>query len=257
MAPEQIHLPVVVNKRGGIGREDVEGKRSPRSGAEPQTGRRRAIRAFRGCIAPAVEAHRRCFPMRKRAFIIHGYLSHPGEAWLPWLKAELESRGFAVSLPAMPDPKHPEISVWIDFIAGLVGEPDGETVMIGHSIGAQAVLRYLERLGAAGKSVARTVLVAGAFPTGLSAAEAKKAAGGDPVLEPWFIRGVNPASVKKAAGKCTVILADNDPYIDVGNATRIYRAVLDPTIVMEHGLGHFNEDDGLTALPSALAAALA
>src|SRR4051812_971602 len=106
--------------------------------------------------------------MPQHAFIIHGYQSHPKEAWLPWLKDELEKRGYIVSLPAMPNPNRPVISEWIGFIAKLIGEPDKTTTVIGHSLGCQAVLRYLETLGGAGKSVAKTVLVAGIFPIGMS-----------------------------------------------------------------------------------------
>lgn len=67
-----------------------------------------------------------------RAFIIHGYLSDPGEAWLPWLKTELEQRGCVVSLPAMPHPDHPVIEEWKRFISMQVGEPDSATFLIGH-----------------------------------------------------------------------------------------------------------------------------
>ena len=105
--------------------------------------------------------------MPQRAFIIHGYLGRPDEAWQPWLRAELEKRGFIVQLPAMPHPDRPTIPEWVGFIAQLVGEPDRETVLIGHSLGCQAVLRYLETLGEAGKSVQKTVLVAGRFPSGM------------------------------------------------------------------------------------------
>ena len=192
----------------------------------------------------------------KRAFIIHGYLSHPKEAWLPWLQGELEKRSYVVSLPSMPHPDRPVISEWIGFIAKLVGEPDDLTVMIGHSLGCQGVLRYLETVGAAGKSVAKTVLVAGIFPTGMSPEDADAETGGDPVLDPWFSQGLDAAHVKRAAGKCTVILSDNDPYIEVDRAKAVFRATLDPTIVIEHGHGHFNEDDRLQGLPSALAAVL-
>jgi predicted alpha/beta hydrolase family esterase len=188
----------------------------------------------------------------KRAFIIHGYLSSPNEAWLPWLRRELEKKGYAVSLPAMPRPDHPVISEWIGFIAGLVGEPDDSTSMIGHSIGSQAVLRYLETVGTTGGSVARTVLVAGTFPTGMSPEEADRETGGNAVLRPWFVHGLDPAKVRRAAGRCTVILSDNDPYIALDTAKAAFRAALDPRIVIEPGHGHFNEDDRLLELPSAL-----
>jgi uncharacterized protein len=194
--------------------------------------------------------------MPKRAFIIHGYLSSPNEAWLPWLRCELEERGYLVSVPQMPHPDRPVISEWIDFITKLVGEPDGGTVLIGHSLGCQGVLRYLETVGAAGKSVAKTVLVAGIFPTGMSPAEADMETGGDTALDPWFSSGLDAAKVRKAAGICTVILSDNDPYIGVERAKAIFRATLDPKIIIEPGHGHFNEDDRLVELPSALAAVI-
>ena len=102
----------------------------------------------------------------------------------------------------------------------------------------------------------KTVLVAGIFPTGMSPEDADAETGGDPVLDPWFSQGLDAAHVKRAAGKCTVILSDNDPYIEVDRAKAVFRATLDPTIVIEHGHGHFNEDDRLQELPSALAAVL-
>jgi len=194
--------------------------------------------------------------MADRAFIIHGYLSYPQEAWLPWLKIELEKRGYDVSLPSMPDPDRPAISEWVGFIAKLVGEPDRNTVMIGHSLGCQAVLRYLETVGATGKSVRRTVLVAGIFPTGMSPDEADERTDRDPVLRPWLTTGLDPEKVRKAAGKCTVILSDDDPYLPLGMAAASFQTMPEAKIVIEHGRGHFNEDNGLTELPAALEAVI-
>ena len=192
--------------------------------------------------------------MTPRAFIIHGYLSYPEEAWLPWLKRELEKEGCLVSLPAMPQPKHPLIAEWVHFIDQLVGTPDAATFLIGHSLGCQAVLRYLEKIGATGGSVAKTVLVAGMFPLGMSPTEAAKATEGNAVLIPWFTNAVDPRVVKAAAGQCTVILSDHDPYINVLQAAETFRATLDPKIVIVRGGGHFNEDDRVMKLPEALSA---
>jgi uncharacterized protein len=194
--------------------------------------------------------------MPERAFIIHGYLGYPEEAWQPWLKAELERRGYEVLLPLMPHADHPTIPEWTSFIAGLVGRPDGQTTLIGHSLGAQAVLRYLETLGGSGQSVAKTILIASNFPFGMSAEAAKLRSEGDPVLQAWLTLGVDPQKVKKAAGRCTVILSDNDPYVPFEEAKASFQASLGATIVAEHGKGHFNEDDRITELPSALETAL-
>lgn len=32
--------------------------------------------------------------MKKRVFIVHGWDGKPSGAWLPWLKKELEAKGF-------------------------------------------------------------------------------------------------------------------------------------------------------------------
>ncbi len=194
--------------------------------------------------------------MRERAFIIHGYLGYPTEAWLPWLKAMLEKRGYQVWLPAMPHPDRPAIPEWIDFIGKLVGEPDAKTVMIAHSLGCEAVLHYLETLGENAKSVGKTVLVASRFPTGMSPEEADRKIEGDEILKPWLTARVDPKSVRIAAGKCTVILSDNDPYVPIDEAKAGFQGNLAAEIIIEHGKGHFNEDDNITELPSALSAAV-
>ena len=195
--------------------------------------------------------------MAPRAFIIHGYLSYPEEAWLPWMKRALEAKGYLVALPAMPRPDHPVIGEWLDFLTRLIGEPDAATILVGHSLGVQAVLRYLETVGVAGKAVGKTLLVAGSFPVARSAAAAHAATDGHAVLLPWFTTGVDAAKVKHAAGQCSVILSDNDPYIDTTLAAATFREKLGANVVIVPGGGHFNEDDGLVALPQALAALFA
>jgi predicted alpha/beta hydrolase family esterase len=194
--------------------------------------------------------------MRERAFIIHGYLGFPTEAWLPWLKAMLEKRGYEVWLPDMPHPDRPTIPEWVDFLGRLVGKPDEKTVMIAHSIGGEAVLHYLQTLGESARSVGRTVLVASRFPSGMSPEEAERKIDGDQVLKPWLTARVDPRSVGIAAGKCTVILSDNDPYVPMDEARAAFQRNLAAEIIVEHGKGHFNEDDNITELPSALSAAL-
>ena len=194
--------------------------------------------------------------MRDRAFIIHGYLGYPEEAWLPWLKAMLEKRGYQVWLPAMPHPDRPAIPEWTAFIAKLVGEPDAKTVMIAHSLGCQAVLHYLETLGESTRSVGKTVLVAGRFPAGMSPEEAGNKIEGNEILKPWLTARVDPERVRAAVGKCTVIFSDNDPYVPIDEAKASFQGNLAAEIIVEHGKGHFNEDDNITELPSALNAVI-
>ena len=73
-------------------------------------------------------------------------------------------------------------------------------------------------------------------------------------MKPWLVARVDPKRVRMAAGKCTVILSDNDPYIPIDEAKASFQENLPAEIVVEHGKGHFNEDDNITELPSALSA---
>src|SRR3989338_7882976 len=84
--------------------------------------------------------------MSKRVYIIHGWGGNPNEGWLVWLGKELENKGFEVFIPEMPDTWSPTINKWVNKISEVVGKSDVQTYFVGHSIGCQAVMRYLEHL---------------------------------------------------------------------------------------------------------------
>ena len=50
--------------------------------------------------------------MKKRVFIVHGWDFNPKMNWYPWLKKELERKGFDVMVPEMPNTSEPEINAW-------------------------------------------------------------------------------------------------------------------------------------------------
>ena len=51
-------------------------------------------------------------------FILHGTEGHPGENWFPWLKQELEQKGYNVIVPQFPTPLviPAKISEWFDIL---------------------------------------------------------------------------------------------------------------------------------------------
>src|SRR3989338_9637261 len=98
--------------------------------------------------------------LQKRVFIIHGWDGYPEEGIFPWLKEELQNRGFTVSNPAMPEPLNPQIGTWVSFLKKQIGTPGKDTILIGHSIGAQTILRYLESLNES-ENIGGAVFLAG------------------------------------------------------------------------------------------------
>lgn len=88
----------------------------------------------------------------KQAIIVHGKpkrerfenpdLPKPHEAnWLPWIQSKLGERGIAAAIPALPKPYFPVYEAWKqEFEAHDIDE---ETALIGHSAGADFILRWL------------------------------------------------------------------------------------------------------------------
>ncbi|MBI1999578.1 MAG: alpha/beta hydrolase [Parcubacteria group bacterium] len=95
-----------------------------------------------------------------RVIIVHGLHSHPADCWFPWLKQALEERGFAAQVPRMPTPNAPEMKKWVATITKAIGMPNEYTILVGHSLGVIALLRYLETLQS-GERVAGLISVAG------------------------------------------------------------------------------------------------
>ncbi|MFA6907518.1 MAG: alpha/beta fold hydrolase, partial [Candidatus Micrarchaeia archaeon] len=136
-----------------------------------------------------------------KVVIVHGYGGEPMSGFRPWLKRELEARGFEVSVPAMPSPGAPKAREWVATIGREVGGAGEGCVLVGHSLGCTAILRHLER--AEGK-VAGAVLVAGF---------AGKLGGEFSILDNFFEKPFDFAAVKRACPRLVAIFSDNDPYV--------------------------------------------
>ncbi|MCL5733929.1 MAG: alpha/beta hydrolase [Patescibacteria group bacterium] len=184
-----------------------------------------------------------------RVFIIHGWDGHPNEGWFPWLKEELEQKGFEVQVPEMPETDEPKIETWVPYLAQLVGRPDENTYFVGHSIGCQAILRYLEYLPD-DKKIGGAIFVAGWFTLeSLGTDEEIETAG------PWLETPIDFGKIKNHAQKFTAIFSDNDPYVPAENQ-KMFEDNLGAKIIIEHNKGHFSGSDKITELQSALEAIL-
>lgn len=176
----------------------------------------------------------------KRVFIIHRWEGGPRDDWRPWLKTELEKLGYQVFVPEMPDTDAPVIEKWVNHLAEIVGTPDSDTFFIGHSIGCQAILRYLETIDT---PVGGALFVAGWFNLeNLEDDESKK------IARPWIENPVNAEKIKKILPKSTLIISDNDPYGAFEENKQKFKE-LGSEIVVLHNAGHISEGDGFAEIP--------
>ncbi len=184
----------------------------------------------------------------KRVFIIHGWGGDSKEDWFVWLKKELETKGFVVVAPDMPDTRHPKISEWVDKIEELVGNADEETYFVGHSIGCQAIMRYLERLPQDVK-IGGAIFVAGWFNL---TDEIWDDEGYTPeIADQWINTPINFGKIKQHTNKFVVINSDDDPYVPLSD-TELFKKNLGAEIIMLKNKGHISGEDGSTDLPEVL-----
>lgn len=180
----------------------------------------------------------------KRIYIIHGWDGSPKREWFPWIKKELESRNYNVTIPEMPHPEEPIIKDWVDHISKVVGKPNNQTYFIGYSIGCQAIIRYLETVN---QQIGGVVFVAGFFKlTNLESDEEEE------VAKPWMETPIDFDKIKKTTDKITAIFSDNDQFVSLASNKDVLEKKLDTKIVIEHNKGHFDEDSGIFEVPVVL-----
>lgn len=189
--------------------------------------------------------------MQKRVFIVHGWDGYPEEGWFPWLKRELEARGFFVVVPQLPDAALPRIRSWIPALAQVVGVADEETYFVGHSMGCQTIVRFLEALPE-GSRVGGAVFVAGFLKRLTNLEEDREV---QEIAHEWLTAPVDLAKVRERLNKCAAIFSDNDSYVPLDNQEE-FREKLGAEIIIESQRGHFSGSQGVTELPSALEAVL-
>lgn len=89
--------------------------------------------------------------------LLHGYRSSPDENFFPWLKKELENRGYRVQAPNLPNSAKPRVEEQVSYVLKNVSF-DKNTVLLGHSLGSVVALKTLEKLEC---RIRKTVLVGG------------------------------------------------------------------------------------------------
>lgn len=181
----------------------------------------------------------------KRVCLIHGLGGTPHDGWIPWLKQELEQRGYIVYAPQMPTPFQPDMNAWQETIARLIGDVDEQTYFVGHSLGCLAILHYLESLPL-GQKAGGVVFVGGALA--LPNVPAEKIAH---VVRPWFERQRDFEKIRERAEKIVAILSDDDPLIPSWELDA-FSLRLGAETVLEHGKGHYTWLEGIREVPTVL-----
>ena len=166
-----------------------------------------------------------------RICIIPRWSANPDDDWYPWLARSLD--GHQVSVASLrPHPGAPEIAACVAEVSQQLGSEWhalASTWLVGHSVGCQVALRFLESLPE-GFRVAGLLCVAGWWT-----AE-------DPSLamRPWVLTPLDLPRVRRAAPSVSVLLSHGDPFSpdQEGNAA-LWKERLGARVIFVPEAGHF------------------
>lgn len=154
--------------------------------------------------------------------------------WLPWLKRELEQKGFVVHVPEMPVPYQPVYEAWKAVFEEI--PIDSETILIGHSRGGGFIIKWLSEHDI---QVGQVFLVAPSIMP-------------SPGITFWFSDSdIDQNLVSKTKG-ITVFYSTDDEEGIIQSVGKITSVVKDIKIREFSDKGHFTTADGVSEFPELL-----
>ncbi len=150
----------------------------------------------------------------------------PQDNWFPWLEMELPKLGIEAFNTQFPDPELARKEFWLPFIKKLGADQD--TILIGHSSGGLAAMRYAET-----NQILGSILV-GVCHTDLGYDSEKQSGYYD---EPW-----NWNMIKKNQKWIIQFASTGDPFIPIKEARFIHEN-LESDYREYTDQGHFGHSD--------------
>ncbi len=159
------------------------------------------------------------------------------ENWFLYVNRELARLGIEVRARNMPDPDLARREYWLPFIKNEL-QADEHSVLIGHSSGAVAIMRYLE------DNPAQGAILVGVCHTDLGS-ETERVSGY--YTDPW-----RWADIRRHAKWIAQFASTDDPYIPIAEARFIHKNL--QTEYYEYtDQGHFGRDKHKVEFPEIVA----
>jgi len=150
----------------------------------------------------------------------------PNDNWFPYLKSELEKLGLTVVAREFPDSDLARESYWLPFLKDEL-LADENTILVGHSSGAIAAMRFAEN-----NKIFGSVLV-GAYHTDLGYEKEK--------LSGYFDRPWDWEAIKNNQHWMAIFASTDDPWIPIEEA-RFLKEKLGAEYFEYTDRGHFGGD---------------
>lgn len=177
-----------------------------------------------------------------KIYMVHCWEGTKDDGWYPWLDEKISSDSNKVIRFNMPNTENPKINEWIAELDKQVDILDENTYFIGHSIGCQTILRYLE-----GKNVDKIGGILFVAPWLDLLKEAIEDEESYNTAYPWIHTVINFDKVKKMTDNITCIFSDDDYFVSLNQKER-FEELLNAKTSVVSCKGHISADDGVDEL---------
>ena len=146
----------------------------------------------------------------------------------------------------MPNTSSPKISEWVGKLNSKVDNLSSETFFIGHSIGCQTIMRYLETKEIT--KIGGILFVApwlDLLPEAVADEESYNTA------QPWIKIPINFEKIKQFTNNINCIFSDNDYFVDIEQEQEFQKKLNAKTIVAKNK-GHISQEDNVYELQEIL-----
>ena len=150
--------------------------------------------------------------------------------WMGLTEKQLEESGIDVTCPFIPDSWGSKYEQWkVELDQANINE---NTVLVGLSVGAYAILRYL---GESKKKVKKVILVA---PGGI--VKKDDIEGMFPNAVEFTSFPIAPELKTQIKDRVVIFISDDEPYDGVRRATKMYEDTLDAKVIRQENMGHYS-----------------
>ena len=177
-----------------------------------------------------------------KIYIVHCWEGSKQDGWYPWLDRKLSNDINIVYRFNMPNTENPKIDEWVSFLDKQVNKLDDKTFLIGHSIGCQTILRYLQTKDIC--NIGGILFVApwlDLLDYAIEDEESYK------IAKPWLTETIDFNKIKKFTKNIHCIFSSNDYFVPLSQKEKFEKLLNAKTIVVKDK-GHISKDDNVFKL---------
>ena len=182
----------------------------------------------------------------KKIYLVHCWDGTSSDGWYPWIVEKLNNDNIEVIRFDMPNTSNPTIKEWVGTLNCKVDKLDNETYFIGHSIGCQTIMRYLETKEVI--KIGGILFVAPWLDLLPKAIEDEESYN---IAQPWLNTPINFEKIKQFTNNINCIFSDDDYFVPL-EQEKEFRDKLNAKTIIVKNKGHISQDDNIYELQEIL-----